>query len=81
MLPQLSETDLVIYQQGSGRFVGNTDIAYVAAGEGLAIATESMAACTFPGIVGLHRGKAELQLRQSLPESDRNDTGKCAGGH
>jgi DNA-binding transcriptional LysR family regulator len=52
----------------------SVQFAYVAAGEGLAITTESMAACTFPGVVAVRFKEALPELQLGLAALETNDT-------
>jgi len=52
----------------------SVQFAYVAAGEGLAITTESMAACTFPGVVAVRFKETLPELQLGLAAMETNDT-------
>jgi DNA-binding transcriptional LysR family regulator len=52
----------------------SVQFAYVAAGEGLAITTESMAACTFPDVVAVRFKETLPELQLGLAAMETNDT-------
>lgn len=52
----------------------SVQFAYVAAGEGLAITTESMAACAFPGVVAVRFQETLPELQLGLAAMEANDT-------
>jgi DNA-binding transcriptional LysR family regulator len=52
----------------------SVQFAYVAAGEGLAITTESMTACTFPGIVAVRFKETLPELQLGLAAMEANDS-------
>jgi DNA-binding transcriptional LysR family regulator len=52
----------------------SVQFAYVAAGEGLSITTESMAACTFPGVVALSFKETLPALQLGLAAMEANNT-------
>jgi DNA-binding transcriptional LysR family regulator len=56
----------------------SVQLAYAAAEEGLFITTESMAACTFPGVVAVRFKEALPELQLGLASMEANDTSAIA---